>query len=303
MLLRIFGYIFGIGMLLGIVVLALVAMYISDLNKDLPDYEVLNAYEPPVTTRIHAGDGALMAEYARERRLYLPIQAIPNMIKNAFISAEDKNFYSHPGIDITGLIRAVVTNVKNYGSNKRAVGASTITQQVAKNFLLTNERSYERKIKEAILSLRIEQAYSKDKILELYLNEPFLGLGAYGVAGASLTYFNKSVNEIKLHEAAYLAALPKAPSNYHPYKNTKRAITRRNWVLDRMRENGYITYEEADEAKKQGLDVNPRRGSSYITSASYFAEEVRREIISRYGEDACMKAVCQFEPPLIQICN
>lgn len=286
MLLRIFGYIFGIGMLLGIVVLALVAMYISDLNKDLPDYEVLNAYEPPVTTRIHAGDGALMAEYARERRLYLPIQAIPNMIKNAFISAEDKNFYSHPGVDITGLIRAVVTNVKNYGSKKRSVGASTITQQVAKNFLLTNERSYERKIKEAILSLRIEQAYSKDKILELYLNEPFLGLGAYGVAGASLTYFNKSVNEIKLHEAAYLAALPKAPSNYHPYKHTKRAITRRNWVLDRMRENGYITFDEAEEAKKQDLGVNPRRGSSYIASANYFSEEVRREIISRYGEDA-----------------
>lgn len=286
MLFRIFGYIFGIGTLLCILVLAGIALYVSDLNKDLPDYEVLNAYEPPVTTRIHAGDGSLMAEYARERRLYLPIQAIPSMIKNAFISAEDKNFYSHPGIDITGLIRAVVTNVKNYGSNKRAIGASTITQQVAKNFLLTNERSYERKIKEAILSLRIEQAYSKDKILELYLNEPFLGLGAYGVAGASLTYFNKSVNEIKLHEAAYLAALPKAPSNYHPFKNTKKAIERRNWVLDRMRENGYVTFEEAEEAKKQGLSVNPRRGSSYLSSGEYFSEEVRREIISRYGEDA-----------------
>lgn len=285
-MLRLIGYLFGIGTLLVLLVAAGVAWYVNDLTKDLPDYEVLNAYEPPVTTRIHASDGDLMAEYARERRLYLPIQAIPSLIKNAFISAEDKNFYEHPGVDITGLARAVVTNFKNYGSNKRAVGASTITQQVAKNFLLTNERSYERKIKEAILSLRIEQAYSKDRILELYLNEPFLGLGAYGVAGASLTYFDKSVNEIKLHEAAYLAALPKAPSNYHPFNDTEAAITRRNWVLDRMRENGFVTFEESEDAKKQGLGANPRRKSSYLFGSEYFSEEVRREIVDRYGEDA-----------------
>lgn len=286
MLLRFIGYLFGLGMLLAIVAVAGVAWYIDSISKDLPDYEVLNAYEPPVTTRIHAADGQLMAEYARERRLYLPIQAIPETIKAAFLSAEDKNFYTHPGIDPVGIARAVVTNFQNYGSGRRAVGASTITQQVAKNFLLTNERSYERKLKEALLSLRIEQAYSKNRILELYLNEIFLGLGAYGVAGASLTYFDKSVNEIELHEAAYLAALPKGPNNYHPYRNTDKAIERRNWVIDRMVDNGYVTAVEGEDAKSKGLDVNPRRRSSYLFASEYFSEEVRREIVDRYGDDA-----------------
>lgn len=286
MLLRIFGYLFGMGMLLAIVVVAGIAWYIHDMSKDLPDYEVLNAYEPPVTTRIHSGDGSLMAEYARERRLYLPIQAIPDTIKAAFLSAEDKNFYKHGGIDPTGIARAVVTNIKNYGSNRRAIGASTITQQVAKNFLLSNERSIDRKVKEALLSMRIEAAYSKDRILELYLNEIYLGLGSYGVAGASLTYFNKSVHEVELHQAAYLAALPKAPSNYHPFRDTQRALDRRNWVLDRMVENGYATREEAQAAKEKGLDVQPRRRSSYLFASEYFSEEVRREVVDRYGDDA-----------------
>ncbi len=286
MLLRIFGYLFGMGMLLAILVVAGIAWYLTDMTKDLPDYEVLNAYEPPVTTRIHSGNGSLMAEYARERRLYLPIQAIPDTIKAAFLSAEDKNFYKHGGVDPSGVARAIVTNIKNYGSGRRAIGASTITQQVAKNFLLSNERSIDRKVKEALLSMRIESAYSKDRILELYLNEIYLGLSAYGVAGASLTYFNKSVHEVELHQAAYLAALPKAPSNYHPYRDTERALTRRNWVLDRMVENGYATREEAEEAKAKGLDVNPRRGSTYLASSEYFSEEVRREVVDRYGEDA-----------------
>ena len=286
MLLRIFGYLFGMGMLLAILVVAGIAWYLHDMSKDLPDYEVLNAYEPPVTTRIHSGDGELMAEYARERRLYLPIQAIPDTIKAAFLSAEDKRFYNHGGVDPEGVARAIITNIKNYGSGRRAIGASTITQQVAKNFLLSSERSIDRKIKEALLSMRIEAAYSKDRILELYLNEIYLGLSAYGVAGASLTYFNKSVHEVELHQAAYLAALPKAPSNYHPYRDTEKALERRNWVLDRMMENGYITREEANEAKAKGLDVNPRRGSSYLASSEYFSEEVRREVVDRYGEDA-----------------
>ena len=286
MLLRIFGYLFGMGMLLAILVVAGIAWYLHDMSKDLPDYEVLNAYEPPVTTRIHSGNGSLMAEYARERRLYLPIQAIPDTIKAAFLSAEDKNFYKHGGVDPSGIARAVITNIKNYGSGRRAIGASTITQQVAKNFLLSNERSIDRKIKEALLSMRIEAAYSKDRILELYLNEIYLGLSAYGVAGASLTYFNKSVHEVELHQAAYLAALPKAPSNYHPFRDTEKALERRNWVLDRMVENGYATRKEADEAKAKGLDVNPRRGSSYLASSEYFSEEVRREVVDRYGEDA-----------------
>ena len=286
MLLRIFGYLFGMGMLLAILVVAGIAWYLHDMSKDLPDYEVLNAYEPPVTTRIHSGNGSLMAEYARERRLYLPIQAIPDTIKAAFLSAEDKNFYKHGGVDPSGIARAVITNIKNYGTGRRAIGASTITQQVAKNFLLSNERSIDRKIKEALLSMRIEAAYSKDRILELYLNEIYLGLSAYGVAGASLTYFNKSVHEVELHQAAYLAALPKAPSNYHPFRDTKKALERRNWVLDRMVENGYATRKEAEEAKAKGLDVNPRRGSTYLASSEYFSEEVRREVVDRYGEDA-----------------
>ncbi len=286
MILRFIGYLFGMGMIVGILALGGVAWYVHDLSKDLPDFEVLNAYEPPVTTRIYANDGSLMSEYARQRRLFLPIQAVPDIVKQAFISAEDKNFYTHPGIDVVALTRAVVTNIQNLGSNRRQLGASTITQQVAKNFLLSSERSIDRKIKEAILSLRIEQAYSKDRILELYLNEIFLGLGSYGVAGASLTYFDKSVNELNLQEAAYLAALPKAPNNYHPFDDTEAAIERRNWVIDQMVKNGYASAEEAEEAKSQTLGVNPRRRTNYLFASEYFSEEVRRDIVDRYGEDA-----------------
>ena len=202
------------------------------------------------------------------------------------MSAEDKNFYHHPGIDVTGLGRAVVTNFQNLGSGRRQVGASTITQQVAKNFLLSSDQTYERKIKEMILAFRIEQAYSKDRILELYVNEIFFGLGAYGVAGAALTYFDKSVNELTVSEAAYLAALPKGPSNYHPFKHTDRAIERRNWVIDQMVGNGYVSREEGDKAKAEPLGVSPRRNGTYLFAGEYFTEEVRREIISRYGENA-----------------
>jgi len=286
MFLRLIGYIFGLGVLIAVVVAAGLYLFVSDLAKDLPDYEVLNAYEPPVTSRIYAGDGSLIAEYAKERRLYLPIQAVPEMLKNAFIAAEDKNFYSHIGIDPMALGRAVINNIQNYGTGRRSRGASTITQQVAKNFLLSNERSYIRKIKEAILALRIEQAYSKDRILELYLNEIFFGLGAYGIAGTALTYFDKSVHQINLQEAAYMAALPKAPNNYHPFRKTKEAIERRNWVLDRMLANGFASAEEVEKAKATTLGVNPRRGSSYLFAGEYFSEEVRREIVDRFGVDA-----------------
>ncbi|HWK15421.1 MAG TPA: penicillin-binding protein 1A [Rhizobiaceae bacterium] len=285
-MIRLLGYFFGIGTVLALLVAAGVAMYVSNLVQDLPDYEVLAKYEPPVTTRVHASDGALMAEFARERRLYLPIQAVPDRVKAAFLSAEDKNFYNHPGIDVTGLVRAVVTNARNFGSGRRPVGASTITQQVAKNFLLTSDQTYERKVREMILSFRIEQAYSKDRILELYLNEIFFGLGAYGVAGAALTYFDKSVNELTVAEAAYLAALPRGPSNYHPFRHTDRAIERRNWVIDQMRENGYIDAEEAERSKALPLGVSPRRGGTYLFAGEYFTEEVRRQLIARYGEDA-----------------
>ncbi|MFC5585971.1 penicillin-binding protein 1A [Nitratireductor kimnyeongensis] len=283
---RLIGYFFGVGIVLALLVAAGIALYVGDLTKDLPDYEVLAKYEPPVTTRVHAADGALMAEFARERRLYLPIQAVPDRVKAAFLSAEDKNFYKHPGVDVTGLARAVITNLQNFGSGRRPVGASTITQQVAKNFLLTSDQTMQRKIKEMVLSFRIEQAYSKDRILELYLNEIFFGLGSYGIAGAALTYFDKSVNELTLAEAAYLAALPKGPSNYHPFRYTERAVERRNWVIDQMVENGYATAEEGEKAKATGLNVSPRRRGTYLFAGEYFTEEVRRDIISRYGEDA-----------------
>ncbi len=285
-MIRLLGYFFGIGALMFIGVAAAIAVYVGDVSKDLPDYEVLAQYEPPVTTRIHSDDGALMGEFARQRRLYLPIQAVPDRVKAAFISAEDKNFYHHPGIDINGLGRAVYVNLQNMGSGRRPVGASTITQQVAKNFLLSSDQTFDRKIKEAILSLRIERAYSKDRILELYLNEIFFGLNSYGIAGAALTYYDKSVNELTISEAAYLAALPKGPSNYHPFRQTDRALARRNYVIDQMLENKYITTDEAAEAKSQPLNVNPRSAVSNLFASEYFTEEVRREIVDRYGESA-----------------
>ncbi len=278
------GYIFGIGAVFFLIIGVLAWILLSDMSKDLPDYTALKKYEPPVMTRIHAGDGSLIAEYAHERRMFLPIQAIPEIVKKAFLGAEDKSFYEHRGLDFQGIARAMVTNYRNRGSGKRLVGASTITQQVAKNFLLTNEVSYERKAKEAILALRIEQAYSKDDIFELYLNEIYLGMGAYGVAAASLLYFDKAVQELTLAEAAYLAALPKAPNNYHPFRFPDRAIERRNWVLDRMVSDGMISEVAAEKAKAQPLEVKPRTTGSHLFASEYFAEEVRRQLLERYGE-------------------
>ena len=284
-MIRLIGYFFGLASVLFLGVAVIAAVYLVGVSRDLPDYEVLSAYEPPVATRVHAGNGALMAEYARERRLFLPIQAVPDRVKAAFLSAEDKNFYNHPGIDVAGLARAVVNNFQNLASGRRPEGASTITQQVAKNFLLSNDQTIDRKIKEAILSFRIEQTYSKDKILELYLNEIFFGLNSYGIAGAALTYFDKSVTELTIAEAAYLAALPKGPNNYHPFRKAQAAIERRNWVIERMAENGHITRADADEAKKQPLGVQPRRGGTHLFASDFFAEEVRRQIIEKYGDD------------------
>lgn len=281
-MIKLLGYFFGIGSVLALIGAGGVGVYVAKMSEDLPDYQVLEKYEPPVMTRIHASDGGLMAEYAKQRRLYLPIQAIPERLKNAFLSAEDKNFYEHHGVDPEGIVRAAVVSIKGGPMQ----GGSTITQQVAKNFLLTNERSMERKVKEAILSLRIEQAYSKDRILELYLNEIYLGLGAYGVAAASLSYFDKSVNELEIQEVAYLAALPKAPENYNPFRNPNEALARRNWVIQRMAENGFITQDEANKAIAKPLGIKTRSNNAYVPSAEYFTEEVRRDIISRYGVNA-----------------
>jgi penicillin-binding protein 1A len=281
--LRFFGFLFSVGaifFLIGAVGLAYGFWFFS---KDLPDHAQLANYEPPVMTRVHAADGSLIAEYARERRLYVPIQAIPKLVVSAFLSAEDKNFYKHAGIDPEGIVRAIVSNLRSGG--KREQGASTITQQVAKNFLLTPERSYERKIREALVALRMESTFSKDKILELYLNEIYLGLGNYGVAASALNYFGKSLHELDIAEVAYLAALPKAPNNYHPFRQRQAALERRNWVIDRMVDNGYITREQADSAKKEPLNVNPRVVSPNTIASGYFAEGVRREIAERYGEE------------------
>lgn len=278
--------------LLGIVTVLLIAaiggagavLYaFHHFGRGLPDYQFLADYEPPVVTRVHADDGRLLAEYARNKRVFVSIEAIPKRVVKAFLAAEDKNFYNHPGIDFVSLASAVVINVKNYGTGRRPVGASTITQQVAKNFLLTNEVSIDRKAKEAILSFRIERALTKDRILELYLNEIYLGFGSYGVAAAALNYFDKPLAELTVAEAAYLAALPKAPNNYHPTRRHEAAVGRRNWVIGQMRENGWVTEAEAEAARREPLTVTVA-STGDETSAEYFAEEVRRDLIDRFGE-------------------
>src|SRR5882724_6870747 len=284
LLLRFFGLLFAAGTILFVAAVAAAAALLWHYSQSLPDYSQLQDYEPAVMTRVHASDGSLLAEYARERRLYTPIQAVPKLVSNAFVAAEDKNFYEHGGIDFSGIARAAVLFVQQYGSGRRPQGASTITQQVAKNFLLTNELKFSRKIKEALLAMKIERTFSKERILELYLNEIYLGMGAYGVAAASLLYFDKSVHELSIAEAAYLAALPKAPNNYHPFRQRERALERRNYVLDRMAEDHYITAQEAEKAKKEPLKVTPRPSGAHIFAAEYFAEEVRRYIYDNYTE-------------------
>jgi penicillin-binding protein 1A len=278
---RFLGFVFATAAILFIIAAAGVGAVVWKYEQDLPDYSQLQNYEPPVMTRVHAGDGSLLAEYSHERRLYLPSAAIPPLVKNAFISAEDKNFYVHRGFDPEGILRAAYVFLQG---SKRVQGASTITQQVAKNFLLTNERTFDRKIKEILLSLRIESAYSKDKILELYLNEIYLGLSNYGVAAAALNYFDKSVHELTIAEVAYLAALPKEPSALNPFRNHDRAVDRRNYVIGRMAEDGYITQDQAQKARAEPLAVNPRVLTPDSIAAGFFAEEVRRELLDRYGE-------------------
>lgn len=257
-------------------------------GRGLPDYRQLADYEPPVMTRVQAGDGRLLAEFATERRVFIPVRAMPKRVINAFLSAEDKNFFIHPGVDPVGVGRAVITNLRNISTNRRLVGASTITQQVAKNFLLSADVTVERKIKEAILAFRIERALAKERILELYLNEIYLGFGSYGVAAAALNYFNKSLDALTISEAAMLAALPKAPNNYNPLRKPRAAKGRRDWVVDRMLEDGVIAPEAAAAAKAQPPIVRKRDVTEFV-NADYFAEEVRRELVQRYGEDELYK--------------
>ncbi|MDB5586903.1 MAG: penicillin-binding protein [Devosia sp.] len=286
-MLRIVGWLFGFATFMALAALCVSGVYLATVAAQLPDYTVLKDYQPPVTTRVHAADGTLLAEYARERRLFQPIETVPPLLIHAFLSAEDKDFYSHGGIAVDGIIRAVRDNVLARVDGNAAVqgGGSTITQQVAKNFLLSSEQTWDRKIQEAILAVRIESTFSKDKILELYLNEIFLGLNSYGVAAAALNYFDKALYQLDLAEVAYIAALPKGPNNYHPFRRPQAAIERRNWVIDRMVENGYATVGEGEAAKSEPLNVVPRASGSQNYSAEYFTEEVRRELAKLYGED------------------
>ncbi len=281
-----FGAVFMI--VLGLSAAALYVIY--DVSKDLPDYKQLASWEPPVMTRMHAADGSLLAEYAEERRLYVPVNLIPARVINAYVSAEDKNFYTHAGLDWRGIGKAVLRFVQvKITGHGQIVGASTITQQVAKNFLLSNERTWSRKLKEALVVQRIEASFSKDQIMELYLNDIFLGFNSYGVAAASINYFGKSLNELSIEEAAYLAALPKGPKNYNPFTNYDRAIERRNYVLTQMFENGYIKQDELTAALAKPLKVNPRPFGAQLFSAESFAEEARRELVAKYGKDTLNK--------------
>ncbi len=256
-------------------------------GRDLPSHESLAQYTPPTISRIYSGEGEIIDEFAEERRLFTPIEDIPDLVKEAFISAEDKNFYHHKGYDVTSIASAAIEAIKSRGHNVR--GASTITQQVMKNFLLGGERTGERKIKEIILASRIEETLSKDKILELYLNEIFLGQNSYGVTAAAQTYFNKPLSDLTPGEAAYLAALPKKPAELHPVRNHDEAVDRRNYVLGQMLENGYI-----DQATFQAEHDTPLRtvqGGDFpgfresLPPRDYFTDEIRRQLSGTFGEE------------------
>ena len=266
-------------------------------SNKIPDYKFLKNYKPPVSSKVYSGDGTLVADFSREKRIFVPYEAIPKNVINSFLSAEDKNFFNHPGVDAKGVLRAVINNFSNIIHSKRLEGASTITQQVAKNFLLTNEVSINRKIKEAILAFRIERALSKERILELYLNQIYLGGGAYGVAAASLEYFDKSIKNLDYSEAALLAALPKAPSRYNPYKDINLAKFRRDLVLKNLYENKYLTYPDYInfKAKKIKLEKSER---IYLEDAQYYIEDVRKKIIDDLGYDKLYKQGFNINTPI-----
>ena len=263
----------------------------------LPDYKKLSNYQPPISSRVYSKDNKLIAEYALEKRLFIPYDSIPEIVINSFLSAEDKNFFRHPGVDAKGIIRAVINNIKNIAQNKRLEGASTITQQVAKNFLLTNEVSIKRKIKEAILAFRIERAYKKERILELYLNQIYLGQGTYGIAAASLEYFDKSIKDLNYSEAALLAALPKAPSKYNPYRYPEVAKFRRNLVLQNLADNNFIKKNELESFKNTKLDLKSRK-IEIVNEANSYTEEVRKKVKSIYGFEKLYSQGLSINTPL-----
>ena len=246
--------IFILTLFITIISLSLIISVLWYYSNDLPDYKFLKKYKPPISSKLYSNDGQLLSEFSSEKRIFVPFNSIPSLVVNSFLSAEDKNFFKHPGVDAKGVLRATINNISNILSSKRLEGASTITQQVAKNFLLTNEVSIDRKLKEAILAFRIERALSKERILELYLNQIYLGEGSYGIASASLQYFDKPISELNYSEAALLAALPKAPSRYNPYKNSELAKFRRNLVLKNLYDNNYIDKSLFQSLSKE--DIN-----------------------------------------------
>ena len=288
---------FKAGIVFSLITLFMIFSAFWYFSSGLPDYKKLAKYEPSVSSRVYGDAGELIAEYAIQKRLFIPIESIPDVVINSFLSAEDKNFFAHPGVDAKGITRAFLHNIQNILQGKRLEGASTITQQVAKNFLLTNEVSLRRKIKEAILAFRIEKAYSKKRILELYLNEIYLGQGTYGVASASLEYFDKSVKELNYKEAALLAALPKAPSKYNPYKNKKLAKIRRDMVLKNLKENGYISNKELKNFSQQGINLKKRK-VLLVEEAQSYTEEVRRIINTEYGFEKVYSEGLSISTPL-----
>ncbi len=271
---------------LGVIALIALWAYFAALGRDVPSIAKLKQYEPPITSRVHAGDGTLIAEFADQHRVFVPYESIPEHVVQAFVAAEDKNFFTHEGLDYAGITRGAVNTAKNKITGSGGMqGGSTITQQVAKNMLLTKDQNIERKAKEAIVAQRIEKEFTKGQILELYLNEIYLGGQSYGVASASLNYFNKSLIELDLAEAATLASLPKFPGRVNPYSNPERLLQRRNYVLDRMREDGYVTREQLEEAKARPLSTTRRLRGPEFVATTYFVQELRRDLISRYGED------------------
>ncbi|MDA9721069.1 PBP1A family penicillin-binding protein [Candidatus Pelagibacter sp.] len=289
--LLIFGFLFSI------IFLALIITILWIYSNKLPDYKYLKSYKPPVSSKLYSGNGVLVSDFSSEKRIFVPYDAISQTVINAFLSAEDKNFFDHPGVDAKGVLRAIKNNIFNIIYSKRLEGASTITQQVAKNFLLTNEVSIDRKIKEAILAFRIERVLSKKRILELYLNQIYLGEGSYGIASASLRYFNKPISEIDYGEAALLAALPKAPSKYNPYKNIELAKFRRNLVLNNLLDNNFIDKNRHIELINSKIILQKRK-RIYLEDSRYYVEDVRKDVINRYGFDKVYKQGFNIKTPL-----
>ena len=280
-------------LLAGIIIFSILWVF----SNKLPDYKFLKNYKPPVSSKVYSGEGELVNDFSSEKRIFVPYNSIPDIVINSFLSAEDKNFFSHPGVDAKGVVRAIANNIQNYIYSRRLEGASTITQQVAKNFLLTNEVSFNRKIKEAILAFRIERALSKKRILELYLNQIYLGQGSYGIASASLEYFDKSISELNYEESALLAALPKAPSRYNPYKNMDLAKIRRNFVLKNLYENKYIDKPTLEKLLTKKINLKKRK-KIYLEDARYYVEDIRKDIVNKFGFEKIYKQGFNINTPI-----